>query len=255
LSQAAQRLSINRQQVKATLDRLRKSHRQGLFGVAEVIGLTTGVLLLLVVLFAYFYFLLPARSQTAALARERDLRQKHLRGIEQDFRRGQDTNATVQRIVASLDEFENDRLVDHNVGRMFLYEELNRLMQKNGLRNSSGPAYTVLEPLETAGQERAAAVSKSAAAKWQTIYPGIAVNLTVEGPYQNLRHFVRDLENSKAFITINAVELERATESNSQLAAEGKQPNANISLRLDLTTYFQRTEAPQAAAASSSSGN
>ena len=242
MSQTAQRFSISRQQVQARLNRLRKSHRQGMLGVAEAIGLAGGALMLLAVFVGYLYFLVPARSQATSLARDRDLRQKHLRGMQADFDRGQSTKATVQKITDSLDDFENNRLVDRNAGRMFLYEELNQLIRKNALRNSSGPTYALLDPIDTATQERAAPASKSAAAKWQSIYPGIAVNLTVEGPYQTLRHFVRDLESSKSFITINAVELERATESNAQLSPDGsaKSANAPISLRLDLATYFQR---------------
>lgn len=240
MSQTARRFSISRQQVQARLNRLRKSHRQGMLGIAEVVGLGVGALMLLTVFAGYVYFLVPARSQAASLALDRDLRQKHLRGMQLDFDKSQSTKATVQKITDSLDDFENNRLVDRNAGRMFLYEELNQLIRKNGLRNSSGPTYALLDPLETATQERTAAASKSAAAKWQSIYPGIAVNVTVEGPYQSLRHFVRDIESSKAFITINAVELERA-ESNAQLPdGGGKAANAPISLRLDLATYFQR---------------
>jgi len=68
--------------------------------------------------------------------------------------------------------------------------------------------------------------------------------VTIEGQYQNLRHFVRDIESSKQFIIINAVELERATESNTQPTAESsplKSGSALVSLRLDMATYFQRT--------------
>src|SRR5262249_25150752 len=105
--------------------------------------------------------------------------------------------------------------------------------------------YVGLESLGSANQ--ATAASKSAGAKWQSIFPGIAVNVTVEGPYQNLRHFVRDIEASKAFVVINAIELERAAEAQAQQGA-AKSANAPVSLRLDLATYFQRTAQPDQAA-------
>ena len=129
---------------------------------------------------------------------------------------------------------------------MLLYEDLNQLIHRNTLRNTSGPAYTALDPLglKTQGQP-APAASTSAANKWQSIYPGIGVNVTVEGPYQSIRHFVRDIEGSKEFLIINAVELERATGSNAQPATEASAPksgssNALVSLRLDLANYFSR---------------
>jgi Tfp pilus assembly protein PilO len=69
-----------------------------------------------------------------------------------------------------------------------------------------------------------------------------AVSLTVEGQYQNLRRFIRDLEVSKQFIIVNTIELERATETNSAASldpATNTARNSLVSLRLDLATYFQ----------------
>ena len=229
------------------LDEFRKSHRRGMFGITEIVGLAGGALMLLVVIIGYFYFLLPAKSRVASLLLDRDRLQKQLRFTRDDADRGLDTKATVLKITESLAKFEDNGLVERNEGRMILYEELNQLIRKNGLRNTSGPTYTALEPLGSKNQEQATAGgAKSAAAKWQSIYPGIAVNVTIEGQYQNLRHFVRDIESSKQFIIINAVELERATESNAPPTAESSplksgSGSALVSLRLDMATYFQRT--------------
>ena len=235
---------ISRERIRERLNRIHKSRRQGRLGIAEIVGLGGGCVLLLVVIVGYAYFLVPARSRVASLLLERDRLQKQVRVSQDNFRRGQDTKATVRKITESLENFEANKLVDRGGGRMLLYEELNELIRKNGLRNTSGPTYTGLEPLVVrGGQQLAASASNSAAAKWQSLYPGIAVNVTVEGQYQNLRHFVQDVERSKGFIVVNAVELEQATETNSQPTAElggPKSGNSLVSLRLDLATYFQR---------------
>jgi hypothetical protein len=72
----------------------------------------------------------------------------------------------------------------------------------------------------------------------------VAVSVTVEGQYQNLRRFLRDLETTKQFVIINAIELERSSETNAQPSAEdaaaGGARNSPVSLRLDMATYFQR---------------
>lgn len=247
MSQSSEQLPLQRERIQARLKRIHKSRRRGTLGIAEIIGLAGGGLMLLAVIVAYFYFLVPARSRVASLMLDRDRLQKQLRISQDDFHRGQDTKETVQRITDSLQHFEDAGLIDRGEGRMLLYEELNQLIKKNGLRNTSGPTYTGLEPLGSKNPEQAAAAaaSNSAATKWQSVYPGIAVNVTVEGQYQNIRHFVRDIESSKGFIIINAVELERATESNLQPLAEASGPKSNsgnalVSLRLDLATYFQR---------------
>jgi hypothetical protein len=123
---------------------------------------------------------------------------------------------------------------------MDLYEELNNLIRKNSLRNTSGPIYVALE---ATGKNGNATSSKSAGAKWQSVYPGIAINVTVEGQYSNLRRFVRDIEASKLFLIINSVELERAKDTNSSPSDENQAtPRASlVSLRLDMATYFQRS--------------
>src|SRR5919204_11291 len=53
----------------------------------------------------------------------------------------------VNRITASLSDFENNWLPAAASGRMSLYVTLNTLIKNNGLRNTAGPSYTPLEPL------------------------------------------------------------------------------------------------------------
>jgi len=53
------------------------------------------------------------------------------------------------------------------------------------------------------------------------------------------------LEANQQFIIINSVELERSTETNNLLPAEGEPTTgarvSPVSLRLEMTTYFQRS--------------
>jgi hypothetical protein len=85
------------------------------------------------------------------------------------------------------------------------------------------------------------------------------VSLTVEGQYSNVRRFVRDIEASRQFVIINAVELEGADNAAARTAVptEGAAPGASappssiVSLRLEMAAYFRRnasnarTEQPQ----------
>lgn len=209
-----------------------------MFGVAEIIGLGGSVLILLTVLLSYVYFLVPARSHLQRRQLERSRLQNQLRSSHDLMLRGQDTQTTVDKITESLTDFEDNRLPNRNQGRTNLYDELNQLIRKNGLRNTSGPSYT---PLESLDSKRSTTESKSASTKWQSVYPGIGVSLTVEGSYQNLRRFIRSLEASKQFIIINAIELERATETNTAESASTSGARGSlVSLRLDMATYFQR---------------
>ena len=229
-----------RHDIRMKLQRIRKSRRSGMFGMAEIIALGGSVLILLTVLISYVYFLIPARSHLQELQLERSRLQNQLRSTQDLMLRGQDTQSTVDKITESLTDFEDNRLPNRNQGRMSLYDELNQLIRKNGLRNTSGPSYTALESLDS---KKRTTESKSASAKWQSVYPGIGVSLTVEGSYQNLRRFIRSLEASKQFIIVNAIELERATQTNTAESASTSGPRSSlVSLRLDMATYFQRAK-------------
>ena len=259
-----------RHQIRVRFDQLKRSRQLSMIGGVELVGLACAVLLALVTVFLYLYLFLPARSRLNSAQLERDRLQGQLRATEDTFRENSSTSETVDKINASMEDFESNWLTGSSTGRMSLYTELNDLIRSNGLRNTSGPTYSALEPLGTKPQVQATAGAQSNA-KWQSVYPGIAVTVTVEGPYQNIRHFVRQIETSRQFLVINAVELEGVTQNRGAEAAvetePGTQPSrsartppgiapgrtpatsgapatsqrgAMVSLRLDMATYFQR---------------
>lgn len=242
------RRAASRDLIRGTLQRFSSSREQRILGPAEIIALAGSLVILLLVIVTYFYFLAPANKRLDALQAERLRLQTQLRNSQDLVRQGATTEATVQEITQSLDSFESKQLVGATRGRMGLYDSLNLLIRKNGLRNTSGPTYT---PLASAGSKAGSSGTISANTKWQSIYPGIAISVTVEGPYQNLRRFIRDLETNKQFVIINSVELERATETNSSPALEGEPTSgtrgALVSLRLEMATYFQRGSVADAA--------
>jgi len=163
----------------------------------------------------------------------------------------------VNEITASMKDFEGNYLSSPATGRMSLYTTLNDLIKSNELRNTAGPSYSPLEPIGTKAQVQATVTAeRQSQAKWQTIYPGIEVSVTVEGPYQRVRHFVRDIEMSRQFVIINEVELEGLTQSDAAIALAVVTPGRPsaiaptpggkgtlVSLRLEMATYFRRTEA------------
>ncbi|HEY6217017.1 MAG TPA: GspMb/PilO family protein [Pyrinomonadaceae bacterium] len=221
------------------------SRRGKMFGVAEVIAVAGSCLVLALVLLSYLYFLVPARSRLASLNVELKQVQTNLETLSGVVHKEEDTRQTVDKIAASLNKFETEHLLRPDEGRMDLYQELNQLIIKNNLKNTSGPAYTTLDPV---GTKQA---GKSVTTKWQSFYPGIGVMVTVEGQYQDVRRFIRDVERSKQFVVINEVELQRATQSNTPVSVdENGAPVAGasgsgtrgslVSLQLNMATYFQR---------------
>ncbi len=222
------------------------TRRGKMFGIAEVIALAGSCLVLALVMLSYLYFLVPARSRLASLIADRKQVETNLQTLGGVVKNDKNTKETVDKIAASLNRFETEHLMRADQGRMDLYEELNQLIIKNGLKNTSGPSYTPLDPAGTKSGS-----GKNVVTKWQSFYPGIAVMVTVEGQYQDVRRFIRDVERSKQFVVINEVELQRATQTNAPVSVEegaaapapavGSGTRGSlVSLQLNMATYFQR---------------
>ena len=230
------------------------SRRGKMIGVVEVIALAGSCFVLALVLLSYLYFLVPARSRVATANTDLKQLQANLQTLSGVVGREKDTQQTVDKVAASLNKFETENLARPDQGRMDLYEELNELIIKNGLKNTSGPTYTTLDPSGTK-----ATAGKNVVTKWQSFYPGIAVMVTVEGQYQDVRRFIRDVERSKQFVVINEVELQRATQNNAPASVDAGGSEASaapagsgagsgsrgslVSLQLNMATYFQRASA------------
>jgi Tfp pilus assembly protein PilO len=216
-----------------------------MFGIGEIIALAVSCFVLFLVLLSYLYFLVPARGRRATAEADQVRLKSNLDRLRSIVHDEQSTQQRVDSISSSLDKFETVGLVRPDEGRMALYGELNRLITKNGLRNTSGPSYTALDPIGTK-----VTAGTSANTKWQSVFPGVGVTVTVEGSYLNLRRFVQDLEKTKQFVIINEVELQRA-ENSSQIEApthpETGTRESLVSLQLNMTMYFQRNEADTAA--------
>src|ERR1044071_6304801 len=219
------------------------SRRGKMFGIAEVVALVGSCFVLTIVLLSYLYFLVPARSRVASLTSDRQQTLTNLETLDKLVGKETNSKENVDRIASSLNDFEGKHLLRVDQGRLDLYDELNQLILKNGVRNTSGPTYTTLDPTGTKSTS-----GKTVVTKWQSFYPGIAVMVTVEGEYQNVRHFIRDVERSKQFVVINEVELQRASQNNSAPASlaeggggAGSGTRASlVTLQLNMATYFQR---------------
>lgn len=233
---------------QVSLAKLRTAPGLSLIGLPELIGLAGAALIAILTIFAYFYFYLPAQSRLTSLQLERDGLQAFLRTSQSNLQLNTTVREQVDKITGSMSDFETNWLANPSSGRMSLYATLNNLIKTNGLRNTAGPTYTPLEPIGSKAQiQPSTSAEKQTNAKWQTIYPGIAVSVTVEGPYQRVRRFVREIESSRQFLIINEVELESVTQSGvaTEPSPAGGATGGRgtlVSLRLEMATYFHRPD-------------
>ena len=133
-----------------------------------------------------------------------------------------------------------------------------------GLINVSGPDYAPLEIVDP--QRRQQQENERGRDKLMSLFPGTFITVTVEGSYQNLRRFIREVETTQQFIMISAVELvpadkqkENKTEQQQQAQQisqtgqfpadnnqrlddvyKGKTHGETVSLKLEMAAYFRR---------------
>ena len=235
----------------------------GMWGQTELITLGLALMAVLTVILLYVFMVLPAKNELDKNRAERNRLQQELLSATDKYGKITDTEAHVVDLMSSVDAFESNNLPVAASGRTSLYQRVNGLIAGYGLIPTTGPDYS---PLETTEQDAAGQADEDRGrAKFRSLFPGIYVTMTVEGPYQNIRRFIREIETGGDFIVVSAVELEpsdaqkqntgaaqtgpidpnnpTAVGPSAPPARRGKTHGEIVSLRLEMAAYFRRPNA------------
>lgn len=257
----------------------------GMWGQPELITAGLAMLAVLTVVLIYIFLVIPANRELEHNRAERDRLERELMSARAKYGEITNTETHVAKLMSSVDEFESRNLPLAANGRTSLYQRLNALILGHGLVNTSGPDYT---PLETVTQDMGVQSDEERGRdKYRSLFPGMYVTMTVEGSYQNIRRFVRDIETGGDFVVVSSVELEPSDSEqrpagqqqnvqnpqagrtnpmaglpsgfqNSPIGPQASQPAPSarqrgkmhgevVSLRLEMAAYFRRPGAPVAA--------
>ncbi|MEQ1644885.1 MAG: hypothetical protein ABL959_15660 [Pyrinomonadaceae bacterium] len=196
----------------------------GMWGPVEIGAVGVGALALIATAVVYIFFVIPSNRELVKNRSEADRLETELIAARTKYGDITNTETEVAKIVSSVDDFEMRFLPVVSTGQSALYQRINSLISAYGLVNTSGPDYA---PLETADRNAGAqSDEQKGRAKFRSLYPGVYVSTTVEGSYQSLRRFIREIETGREFIIVSAVELapsEGETEKTSQPQVAGNQ--------------------------------
>lgn len=131
------------------------------------------------------------------------------------------------KVLGRLDEFDNRFLKDITSGRLALVDEIHKLMRENSVELDSGISFKREEEEEHGKRVRK---KKDDLSK---VYPSIEARFKLSGAYANLRGFIKDMESSRLFMVIEAIDLDMAEKDESR---EG------LSIDLKVRAYFQKSE-------------
>lgn len=240
----------------------------GMWGQTELITMGLALFAVLTVVLIYIFLVIPANRENENNRAQREKLQTELLSATEKYGGITDTQTHVEKLMASVDDFESNNLPIAENGRTALYQRVNGLIAAYNLIPTSGPDYAALE---TADQDAGVQSDEERGrSKYKSLFPGVYVTMTVEGSYQNLRRFIREIETGREFVVVSAVELEpseaeqqRPGQNNqnpNQVAAgpntlpdtagpvlsareRGKMHGEIVSLRLEMAAYFRRPNA------------
>ncbi len=241
---------------------------QGMWGVPEMAVVGSGLFGILIFVLLLAFLVLPARRELENNKSRRNEIESDLTTARARYGSITSTKDRVGELVRSADDFEIRFLRSENESKVALYQRLNGLMVALDLTNTSGPDYI---PLEITGQNRTQTTEdRSGRSKFISIYPGVYVSLTVDGTYQNLRRFLREIETGGEFIVISSIELEPSENKEKKKVVDenppgttagitqpsgieqpfpknastdvdrGKKYGETVTLRLELASYYRR---------------
>lgn len=186
-------------------NRPRKVYK-GMWGPAEIGALAAASLVVLATLGVVFFGTLPAKRELERNKAARDRLETELAAAREKYGSIKDTQTQAATLVQSANDFETRYLPIASIGQSALYQRLNGLIAAYGLVNTSGPDYSPLEIADQGSNNQTD--EERGRAKFRSLFPGAYVTMTLEGSYQNLRRFIRDIETGNDFVIISAVELE-----------------------------------------------
>jgi hypothetical protein len=179
----------------------------GMWGTTELVTVGLAMLAILTTILVFVLLVLPSQRELDNNRANRDDLEKQLTTAKSRYGNITTTKERVGEILSSVDDFEARYLPTEINGKAALAQQLNGLIAAYGLTNTSGPDYAPLE-INDPNRSNQQTEEEKGRSKFISIYPGQYITMTLDGPYQNLRRFIREIETSNQFVVISSIELE-----------------------------------------------
>ena len=201
----------------------------GMWGNTELITVGVSMLAILTTILLFVFLVLPAQRELENNRTKRDELDKQLMTARSRYGSIKTTEEGAAKLRASADDFETRFLSTETNGKAALYQQLNGLIVAYGLTNTSGPEYAPLEIADFTRNNQQSDEDKGKS-KFISIFPGQYVTMTLEGSYQNLRRFIREIETSNQFVVVSSVQFE---------PTENKEQPVDVTKPQQISTFNQ----------------
>lgn len=195
----------------------------GMWGSPEIVAVSIGTLFLLLAGVLYIFYVIPSNREVVKNRSEADRLGAELISANNKYGEITDSKDQARKLLVSVDDFETRFLPAATNGRTALYQRLNGLIRAYGLTNTTGPDY---QPLDIAEQDQSNNQNESERGRerFRSLFPGVYVTMTLEGSYQNLRRFIREIETGNEFVVVSSVELAPSDSEQKKVVDNSKPP-------------------------------
>lgn len=229
-------------------DGLKDAIGRARLSLVEILALVLALVFVGTVVFYYFSKVQPLSSQLSVLqSREAEIRNQ-INKVNNDEKKRNEQAANAEGILASLRNFDVYLKQDER-GMTEIINEIDSLGKKHGvLTGDSSYRVAEAEPLaETLAAETGQPAQQKRDDEDRKIYPSLGIDTNIIGEYPNLRRFLTDLERSRQFLVINAVNFQgesdavrRASQKSGSQKLQLSSPEAvPVSLKVEMDTFFQ----------------
>jgi hypothetical protein len=205
----------------------------GMWGTTELATAGAAMLAVVAAVMLYVFFVVPSNREVENNRLRLANLEKEMIDARDKYGKFSDTKTAVAQLLESVNDFESRSLPIAANGRTALYQRINGLIASYGLVNTTGPDYAPLEIADT--RKGVQTDDERGKSKFQSLFPGVYVSATVEGPYVNLRRFIQAIETGNEFVVISAIELE-PSESEQKTGQQGDPVQAGPVGGIDPTT-------------------
>lgn len=200
----------------------------GMWGPAEIATVGGAMLAVLTLILVYLFVVIPSNREVERTRAERDRLEKDLTAAKGKYGDISDSKTHAIKLVSSVDDFQARFLPVQSIGSTAVAKRINGLLAAYSLVNTTGPLYS---PLDIAGANDGPETDEEKGkAKFKSLFPGTYITMTVEGSYQNLRRFIREIETTQQFVVISTIALEPsdAEKKEKQANQQAQQPGAAV---------------------------
>ena len=174
-----------------------------------------------------------------------------------EVEKAKDPSSDTQAIVKNLETFQTRFLKDPQQGRLYVINQINKLVKSNGLNLTGGISFEKVDINDTEKEkanDRTTGNTKRQKNNTDSkfLYPALGVSFSVSGNYVSFRKFLYALETDKMFFVVDGLNLQtpdgetRTALGGSQRVAAVQrtiqQNQGEITVQIDVKAYFRKEE-------------